>query len=413
MRMTVVPFPSASAAPSKASLATIAAWLRGVAPFAGLVAFDEVSGRLVLRREPPTIALEPGADLAEPRPLRDGDIAVLAERLELAGLISVKIETVAAAAGIVGRENAFDPLADALRALRWDGRARLDKWTSHYLGAAPSLHHHAVGRAWMIGAVARVLRPGCKNDSALILEGAQGSGKSTAARLLAGSEKYFSDALPSLESKDGQGHLVGKWIIELSELDNLRKSEVETIKRFLSATHVKYRPPYARYEVEVPRRCVFIGTTNRNQYLQDVTGNQRFWPIATGDIDLAGLARDRDQLLAEAAVAFERGELWHLVGAEVVNAAAAADERIEGDLWAERLSEEFNERVAVSFDEVRQALGIDLSRFGTSEQRRVRACLALAGWTAGPKDPATRRRLFVRAESVRPTRASSTRTPKA
>ena len=151
-----------------------------------------------------------------------------------------------------------------------------------YLGVIPrddkeKAYVCAVSRLSFIQAVARALNPGCKADSVPILEGGQGIGKSTAIRVLHGSD-WFGDALPPMASKDASDYLRGKWGIELAELA-FQQAEVEAQKAFISRREERFRPAYGREEVCYPRRCVFWSTTNRNDYIKDDTGNRRFLPI--------------------------------------------------------------------------------------------------------------------------------------
>ena len=142
----------------------------------------------------------------------------------------------------------------------------------------------AVSRLFLIQAVARAKAPGCKADSVVILEGDQGTGKSTALRILF-SEEYFGDQLPHMTSKDASSYLRGKWGVELAELEFKKKTEVETIKAFISRQSDNYRPAYGRQDIVSARTCVFVGTTNRDDYLVDETGNRRFLPVKTGAIN--------------------------------------------------------------------------------------------------------------------------------
>jgi putative DNA primase/helicase len=239
--------------------------------------------------------------------------------------------------------NQFDPVVDYLDGLKHDGKPRIDTWLTVYLGAEDNPLNRAIGRKMLIGAVRRAHEPGCKFDYIVVLEGAQGSGKSTALRILAG-DANFSDAdiLPA-DPREQQELIVGVWIYELSELAGLRKTEVEKVKMFASKTCDSARPAYARSRVDRPRRCILVGTTNDAEYLQDATGNRRFWPVPTGTIDLDALRRDRDQLWAEAAAATEEltipRELWG-------EAEERQNSRLVGDPWDDRL--EGLERLAPS-----------------------------------------------------------------
>jgi len=198
-------------------------------------------------------------------------------------------------------QNMFDPVKEALECLpAWDGVKRLDTWLTENFEAEGDPEYLAqVFRKWMVAMVMRVYQPGAKFDWMPIFEGAQGVGKSSFGRLLVG-DKYFLDWLPNLHDKDSALSLQGMWAVEMGELSQFRKNELETIKSFVTRTVDKLRPPYGRRLVESPRRCVFFGTTNHNKYLTDPTGNRRFKPLMVGNLDFKALDRDRPQLFAEA-----------------------------------------------------------------------------------------------------------------
>jgi predicted P-loop ATPase len=238
-----------------------------------------------------------------------------------------------------------------LRGLKWDGVQRVDGWLSAYLGVEDNEYARAVGSRWLISAVARIFRPGAKADCCLILEGPQGIRKSTALRTLAG--EFFTDELADLGSKDAAMQTRGVLIIELSELDSLSHSEVARIKAFMSRTTDRFRPPYGMRLVESPRQCVFAGTVNHSTYLRDETGARRFWPITCGGIEVEALARDRDQLWAEAKAKFEAGCVWWLNTAELVQMASNEQiERYEGDPWEGGIARWADDRPSVSISEI-------------------------------------------------------------
>lgn len=200
---------------------------------------------------------------------------------------------------IVAGRDGFNPLQDWLNRLEWDGKERLDEWTTTYLGAESTDYTRIAGRKWMISAVARGLSPGCKADHVLVLEGDQGRGKSTALGVLAG-EAWFTDTPIDIGNKDAYLSIQGKWIVELGELTSLKRADIDRAKAFFSSPVDRFRSPYGRTTDDYPRMCVFAGTVNPDEYLTDPTGNRRYWPVKCGVIDLQSLKEDREQLWAEA-----------------------------------------------------------------------------------------------------------------
>lgn len=214
--------------------------------------------------------------------------------------------TVFEAMVLIATRNGYHPVRDELAALpAWDGTPRVDLWLSRYFEAkGPSEYLAQVFRKWMVASVARTFVPGLKFDWMPIFEGIQGGGKSTFGAILFG-QKYFTDWLPALSDKDAALGLQGIRCVEFGELDQLRRNELETTKAFVTRQVDKVRPPYGRRSLEISRQCVFFGTTNKENYLKDDTGNRRFKPIEVGWLDFKALARDRDQLWAEALFIYE------------------------------------------------------------------------------------------------------------
>jgi predicted P-loop ATPase len=251
------------------------------------------------------------------------------------------------------------------------------------LGAGDSPYTKVIGRLFLTAAAVRVFEPGCKMDYVPVLEGPQGAGKSRACRALGGS--WFSDALPDVSREQAASqHLRGRWIVELSELSAMSRSEAEEMKSFISRAVERYRAPYGREEVIEPRTAVFVGTTNRSSYLRDDTGGRRFWPVRVGAINVDALAADRDQLFAEAVVAYRNGEPWwpspdferdHIRGEQ--------EARFEIDAWEAEIEVFVRGRHRAQVSEIaREALGITAARIGTVEQRRIISALSRLGWTA-------------------------------
>lgn len=175
--------------------------------------------------------------------------------------------------------NGFDPLISYLQGLKWDGVPRLDSLYIDYLGAEDCPYTRAVTRKGFVAAVARAMEPGCKFDTMTVICGRQGIGKSTLfARM---GLQWFSDSIRTFEGKDAAELLQGVWIVEIGELEAYSKTDVKTVKQFLSKCDDQYRAAYARKTEKHLRRCVFFGTTNDHDYLKDTTGNRRFWPVDT------------------------------------------------------------------------------------------------------------------------------------
>lgn len=199
----------------------------------------------------------------------------------------------------VTEENTYDSGADYLKSLVWDQKPRLDTWlTSVYHTPADELHA-AIGANWVKGMVDRIIRPGCKFDYVLVLEGEQGIRKSSSLAMLAGPLGHVETTM-STDTKDFFMQFLGNAIVEFSEGETLSRTETKKLKAIITVQNDKFRPPYGRTVVDNPRRCVFAMTTNQSEYLKDETGNRRWLPVAViGVADTDWLLANREQLLAE------------------------------------------------------------------------------------------------------------------
>lgn len=281
--------------------------MRNYDPFRTLIHLDNMTRTITLRGDIPGRT----SIVRGPRALTDADVLAIQEELQRLGLRRISRSTVQDAIEARAGECAFHPVHDMLLALQWDGTTRIDGWLGRYLGVEGGPYADTIGRLFLIALVARILRPGCKADYMLILEGPQGVLKSSACRALA--DPWFSDNLPDLSRGDAvrlSMHLRGKWLIEIAEMSAFNAAESHTLKEFLTQTEERYIPKYGRAEVSEPRQCLFIGSTNESGYLRDATGGRRFWPVKVGEIDLDNLRADRDQLLAEAVHLFNTGAPW-------------------------------------------------------------------------------------------------------
>lgn len=222
----------------------------------------------------------------------------------------------------------FNDVKNYLISLQWDGVPRLDTLFVDYLGAKDKPYTRAVTRKAFTAAVARALEPGCKYDTMLILAGPQGIGKSTLLDKM--SKGWFNDGIRTFEGKEASELLQGVWLVEISELDAFRRTDVARIKQFLSLRADRFRAAYGRHVKDIPRCCVFFGTTNTTEFLRDRTGNRRFWPVDTGleprlKNIWADLDGEIDQIWAEAVMRWRLGESLYLVG-EVEEEAKAEQE---------------------------------------------------------------------------------------
>lgn len=275
--------------------------LRDHPEWKGVIGLDQFSNRIVKRRPTPW-GLE-----GEWTSVDDLQLGVwTAQQL---GLVIKAAATLGDGVQLAAIEAPFHPVREWLRGLKWDGVERLDSWLVDFLNVQRSKYVELVGRYFLTQMVARVFRPGCKADCSLILEGPQGRGKSTVVAVLGG--EWSSDTPFVVGDKDSFQALSGVWVYEISELDSFNRSETTRVKAFISSPVDRYRAPYERRPAAHPRQCVFISTTNQHEYLQDTTGNRRFWPVSVGDeIAIDALAAARDLLFAEAVHCVDRGDRW-------------------------------------------------------------------------------------------------------
>jgi predicted P-loop ATPase len=259
----------------------------------------------------------------------------------------VAFDTMARMVQHTARQRSFHPVRDYLKSLVWDG---VDRNLATYFGAEPTEYHRIVCAKWMRSAVARVMKPGCKADDVLILEGKQGVKKSSTLRALCPDPAWFYEVSSRrVGEKDFLSAMRGKWIGELAEIDKLIASREESeLKDLLSRQVDTYRPAYARHDQDFQRQTVFVGTTNQDAYLRDETGNRRYRVVrCERDFDWAGVNRDRDQLWAQAyaeCTAVPEGAIWWLTPAEEALATSEAAERLEADVWENAVAEWVAER---------------------------------------------------------------------
>lgn len=271
----------------------------------GRLALDDFAHRMAVRGDLPW------------RPLSDGQYWTDADDACLRNYLSIVYEIVGRAViddGLteVFKRNSFHPVRDYLNGLTWDGECRVDTLLIDYMGAKDTPYVRAVTRKWLCGAIARVMMPGVKFDTTLVLYGPQGLGKTLIAERLGG--KWFNNTIGDVKQKDAMEQIQGSWICELAELAPTYKNDAEIVKAFLSRTIDRFRAPYGKRTEEYLRQCVFIGTTNNLLFLKDRTGNRRFWPVSGAPkrqtkipyVDLT--PEEVAQIWAEALTYYRQGE---------------------------------------------------------------------------------------------------------
>lgn len=364
--------------------------------WAGVLGWCELSHAVRKRELPPLVHAARGD-------WEDGDDAEL--RFWLAGRYGIEPKGQDLADAVLGaaRAKPYHPIREYLDGLQWDGTPRLATWLQDCLGCGYeeslpdereddcSRYLSLVGSMWMIQAVSRVRRPGLKADSVLILEGAQGRGKSTALRVLFGDD-WFSDTPIEIGSKDAYESIRGLWGFEMAELDSLNKADASRAKAFFSSATDRFRLPYGHRSKKFHRQCVMAGTTNKFSHLRDETGNRRFWSVTVGVILLDRLREVRDQLWAEADYRYGAGEPWWPSSADLPLFESEQAARLDADVWEVVIGDWLRDKVmcappnaraqimVTSAEIMGDALKIDLGSMKRPEQTRVGIVMHALGW---------------------------------
>lgn len=317
------------------------------------------------------------------RPLQDEDTIDIRLMIEDAGLEPVTSDVLPALIRHA-HDNTYDPVREYLDGLKWDGKARIDTWLQTYMGAPEHEILSVFGAKFLIGAVARVYQPGCQMDNALVFEGAQGAGKTTAVSALFGRE-YMISSIADFKTKEASIALQGRWVAEIAELAALKKTDITDVKKFITETMDQYRPVHGKNTVDRERRCVFIGTTNERQYLKDSTGNRRFWPVPCGHVDVDGIAEIRDQLWGEAVARFRQGEEWWITDTAMLKQAEVAQaDRSMTDPWAEIIDAWLDDNIGIEFVTcarvLRDAIKMDTAHQNRADEMRVSEYFTQKGW---------------------------------
>jgi len=302
----------------------------------------------------------------------------------------------------------YHPLKDYLNSLpAWDGVDRLDYWLAEVTDSERSEYLKLAGRFFIMGMIARAFRPGCKFDYCLVLEGSQGQGKSTLFRALA--EPWFSESAFEINTNEGIMAIQGVWLHEFAEMGQFNRAEDRDFKQFMTVVSDKFRRPYDKRPIVSPRCCVFGGTTNLDQYLRDMTGNRRIWPLRCTEIDIEWLREHKELLFAEAIHRVNSGERYYPAREEEdLYFVPEQNARLQDDQWIELLDSFINNNFNSDFNWfptnylLIKGCGIERQKIdprGEMSQRLGRVMAAM-GWVnvkePSPRCGVLRRRGFLR-----------------
>lgn len=335
---------------------------------------------------------------------------------ELSMFLAVNARVTIGSTGTIGEGVAYvanraryHPVRAWLTSLTWDGKDRNSRWLTELLGVEDTPYSQLVGALWLRQAVNRILNPGCQGDYVLILEGHQGLNKSTALRHLGGD--YFSDVALNLNDKDSMMMLSGIWIYEIAELDAFNRVESTRIKQWISQKTDRFRPPYERRLVNVPRQTVFAATTNHYEYHKDPTGNRRFWSVRCNSVDLVKIDAWREQMFAQAMHEVMAGEQCYPSREQERDLIIPEQEQREiGDPWFQPIGAWLQDAGQINTNEFSSweilvgaiKMATDKMDGQRSATTRVGNCMAKMGWQKRRGEKNRQRLwLYVRPEAER------------
>jgi putative DNA primase/helicase len=302
---------------------------------------------------------------------------------------------------VTAAENPYNPIADYLNGLKWDGKPRCPHlFTGYIVGKVNNEEHrtllNAFGVRWMISAVARIMEPGCKVDTLPVLFGAKGVKKSSAFLALAGDPRWFADTALDPTKKDAMEQLQGVWIYEWSEFDIwLKKRGENRIRNFLSRAVDHFRWTHAINVEDYPRQGAFVASTNVKEFITDP--ERRFWPVEVQAADLPQIRADRDQLWAEAVHRYKAGTQWHLTPEEEALLVTSSTDFEEPDPWEDLIARTLEGPVFLgalkhekmphpfSISQLFQAMGFGARDMTKEAENRAGQCLRALGYLKSRK----------------------------
>lgn len=346
--------------------------LEGVAEFKDLLWYDSFLQRYItLRREDGTI------DGARHEWLGAHITWLMIKLQAVYGLAKMNARVVEQAAAHYAKCRQRNELRAWLESLQHDGEPRVESFLTDVFGAADTAYTRAASKNFWVAMVKRVLEPGCKVDNMLVLEGAQGVGKSTALRIIGG--EYFTEAHESVMSKDFYIAMQGKMLIEIGEMDAFSRAEISKVKGVITNQSDRFREPFARTAQDWPRQCILAGTTNRDDWNRDETGARRFWPVRCFEVNLSVLRETREQLFAEAVAMARGGATWWIMPADETR--EQQEQRRSHDDWEQHVAHWLIGRQATTSREVlTEGLGIKIEDIDDRHTKRIARCLKALNW---------------------------------
>jgi len=347
--------------------------------WAGKIAFDEFSGKFVIKKE------VDGIDGIIPGEFTDTAEALICHWLSVFYNIDVNSRVFGHALTAAAYKNKFHPVKDFLNTLKWDEKERLPNLFADIFDPPCDTepgYLAFVAVKFFIGAIARIEQPGCKMDNVLILESNQGKKKST---LIGEMFPWSADTPLAIGDKDAVLNIQGVWVYEVSELQSFNNVEATKSKAFFSTAEDLIRVPYGRSAQKFPRQTVFIGTTNETEYFKDHTGNRRYWPVRCTTVDLEYVKENRDQILAEALHRYRQGESWWPETEEENRMLMVEqDKRLRVDPW-QYLIEDFVTSNSFDWIQSNEILTDCIGKSAqsiqkTADQMRVGAIMRAMGW---------------------------------
>lgn len=263
---------------------------------------------------------------------------------------------------------------DWIKSIKWDGIERIDTFFNKAAGSPESAYSKSLSRNFWISLVARIFNPGCKVDNMIILEGAQGSFKSTMFEKIGG--KLYSEASTDIRSVEFYKCLEAKIIVEFAELSSFSKTEINIIKKMITCKSDRYRASYHRFASDHPRTCIFTGSTNDEVYLNDPTGARRFWPLETNIIEIPYIVDNRSQLFAEAYCKYKNSMSWWETPEEETK--LEQENRRVNDAWENIVIDFIRTKDFITIVDVAQKLGLRNDQIDKSVQMRIASIIKVS-----------------------------------